>query len=123
MNESSEAEEVFGQVNSDEERLLFQQPDEKEREDTIRRRVKPGKRVKRKKNEEPKDETPINELKNETPRDWYHLYQENTLPQISFDFGIQWNDDKEDNVVVSLTFLFFSYKFFFMFLLLYQRFA
>ena len=104
MDESSEAEEHFGQVNSDEERYLFQQQqdgDENEKEEeTIRRRVKPGKRVKKKKNQTV--ETP----KNETFKDWYYLYQENTLPKISFHFGIQWNDSVEENNVVSFQLLF-----------------
>ena len=106
MDESSEAEEHFGQVNSDEERYLFQQQqydDENEKEEeTIRRRVKPGKRVKKKKNQTPTVETP----KNETFKDWYYLYQENTLPKISFHFGIQWNDSVEENNVVSFQLLF-----------------
>jgi len=130
MNESSEAEEVNGLIDSEEEREFFQNeadtttietPQTKlERtasssenlNRTLKRRVKPGKRTKkpgrRIRTIVDSDDNEFEEgMKptepNEIAHDWYQTYTEDTLPNITFSFGVFWPFDKDNQKVTILS--------------------
>lgn len=118
---SEEAEEVLGPIDSDEERLLFQNQYESRQEDeneeeveeinkAVRRRIKPGKRIRT--STTPRRPPQHQEMSPNQPQgrkpdqpqerrreDWYQLFDEHSLPEISFNFGIVWGGEEVNTCV------------------------
>ena len=145
MNESSEAEEVNGLIDSDEERELLRQEDdtavetpqtEHERtvasdnlNGTLKRRVKPGRRIKKpgrkirtivdSDDDEFAEGIKAAESTKTAVPDWYQTYTEDTLPNITFSFGIFWPFEKDNEKVIF--FVYIATKVWLVFINLYLR--
>ena len=76
-------------------------------EETLRRRVKPGRRAKRKIRTIVDSEDEFETKEKTIVRDWFESYTEHTLPKITFDFGIFWQSEKVNVLQELFSIMFF----------------
>ena len=109
MNESSEAEEINGVIDSDEEKYFLSEASametpklhKPEMDSALIRKVKPGIRSKKKPGKRIKTIIDSDDEFGEPLEDkvdtWCQTYNMDNLPTVTFSFGIQWQPETEES--------------------------